>query len=423
MEPSSKQIKTSIILSPCQEAALAKLNQQEQSVFLTGLAGTGKSFLIREFLKDRDFKEYPVVASTGVAALLAGGRTFHSFFGLGILEGPPDKIIDKAARNYTLKKRLKQAKCIIIDEVSMLPALALDCAEAICRKIRNNSSPWGGLRIIALGDFAQLPPVSKNNQMRSWAFLSQAWERTQFDCVTLKSMQRSEDQDFLRVLNFIRAGSVNEEVCDYLNSKIDEDFNNQDKTFLFARRNDVDSFNQSKLNLIDNPLKEFRTSYSGGELAILQLKKIMPIPDVLQLKKNCLVMLRVNDPQYRFVNGSLGIIRDLDSENLTIELKRKNRLVDIKLSTFSLLDAEGEAIATAQNFPVNLAYATTIHKAQGATLDDMVTDLRKLWEPGQAYVALSRLRSGHGLTLVGWDEDSIFCDEQVLKFHQHIGLT
>ena len=410
-------------LSICQQRASQILNDTTQNVFVTGLAGTGKSFLIREFLKGRDFKEYPVVASTGVAALLAGGRTFHSFFGLGILDGPVDKIIDKASRNTSLKKRLRQARCIIIDEVSMLPGMALDCAEAICRRVRANESCWGGLRIIAVGDFAQLPPVQKEGGIRPWAFLSESWEASEFKSVNLQTMLRSEDQDFLKILNHIRAGEVNEGVADYLNGKVDEDFGSQDKPFLFSRRHEVEHFNQAKLKLIDNPLNEFKTEYFGNEMAIVQLKKIMPIPDVLQLKKNSLVMIRVNDPQYRYVNGSLGIVKDIDPEVLTIELKRKSRLVEIKPMNFSILDAEGEPVATAKNFPVNLAYATTIHKAQGATLDEMVTDLRRLWEPGQAYVALSRLRSGSGLTLVGWDAESILCDETVMRFHDRIGLS
>ncbi len=414
---------SSPVLSTCQQKASDILNQTADNVFITGLAGTGKSFLMREFLKGRDFKEYPVVASTGVAALLAGGRTFHSFFGLGILEGPIDKIIDKASRNQPLKKRLKEAKCIIIDEVSMLPGLALDCAEAICRKVRESTKPWGGLRIIAVGDFAQLPPVTKSENTRPWAFLSESWEMSEFKSVTLRTMLRSEDQNFLNILNFIRAGEVNDEVTQYLNSKIDEDYGSQDKPFLFSRRHEVDNFNEAKLGLIDNPLKEFKTAYFGNEMAILQLKKIMPIPDKLQLKKNALVMIRVNDPQYRFVNGSLGVIKDIDDDVLTVELKRRGRLVEIKPMSFSILDSEGEPLATAKNFPVNLAYATTIHKAQGATLDEMVTDLRRLWEPGHAYVALSRLRSGSGLTLVGWDESSIICDETVLRFHDRIGLS
>jgi ATP-dependent DNA helicase PIF1 len=128
-------------------------------------------------------------------------------------------------------------------------------------------------------------------------------------------------------------------------------------------------------------------------------------------------MIRVNDPALRYVNGSLGTIQEIEEDHLVIELKNKNT-VEIEPTAFSLLDAQGEVLATAINFPVMLAYATTIHKAQGATLDRMVCDLRQLWEPGQAYVALSRLRSGDGLTLVGWDESSIRVDPQVVEFYR-----
>jgi ATP-dependent exoDNAse (exonuclease V) alpha subunit len=167
-------------------------------------------------------------------------------------------------------------------------------------------------------------------------------------------------------------------------------------------------------------LREFATVYSGRERGVEQLKKNAPVSEVISLKKNARVMIRVNDPAYQYVNGSVGTVEDIAPTTLAIKLVN-GKIVELEQHTFSYLDAEGNSVATATNFPVSLAYAMTIHKSQGVTLDRMVVDLRRLWEPGQAYVALSRLRSGDGLTLAGWDETSIRVDPIVVAFQESIG--
>ncbi|MFO1520424.1 MAG: AAA family ATPase, partial [bacterium] len=191
-------------LSPCQERAHELLQNSRDNVFLTGHAGSGKSFLTRHFLKDKDRKKFPVVASTGAAAVLVGGRTFHSFFGLGILEGGPGPTIEKALADRRLVKRLREMEGFVLDEVSMISGPTLSVAETICRKVRDHSLPWGGARVIAVGDFAQLPPVNPHSRKKEWAFLDEAWERSRFAPAVLKSILRSEDETYLRVLNFIR---------------------------------------------------------------------------------------------------------------------------------------------------------------------------------------------------------------------------
>jgi ATP-dependent exoDNAse (exonuclease V) alpha subunit len=308
----------------------------------------------------------------------------------------------------------------VLDEVSMISGPTMNVAETICRRARNIDRPWGVARVIVVGDFAQLPPVNQYNRKKQWAFLDEVWKRSEFVPTVLKNILRSEDEEYLQVLNFIRAGTVNHEVRDYLDRRVDEDIVANRSTHLFPHRNTADQWNLQRLSEIDSPLKQFSTVYTGNPKAIETLKKQAPIPELLQIKENALVMIRVNDPMLRYVNGSLGTVLSISEECLVIELKN-GKIVEIKPNAFSILDAQGQVLATAFNFPVMLAYATTIHKAQGATLDKMVCDLRQLWEPGQAYVALSRLRSGEGLTLVGWDEASIRVDEQVAEFYREIG--
>src|SRR6056297_2203960 len=165
-------------LTPCQTRALEVL-QSKENVFVTGEAGTGKSFLVHRYLL-RYAPKATLLASTGAAAVLIGGRTFHSFFGLGILEGGKQRTIDKAIKNGKLLKRLREAHEIIIDEVSMLPGIVLDTAEEICRIARESDEPWGGLRVVAVGDFAQLPPVDRSGRRRDWAFDHPVWNYSKF---------------------------------------------------------------------------------------------------------------------------------------------------------------------------------------------------------------------------------------------------
>lgn len=408
------------LFSLCQENAFDLLDQTKENVFLTGSAGSGKSFLIRYFLQNKERRKFPVVASTGAAAVLVGGRTFHSFFGLGILEGGWEKTVDRALEDRKVVKRMQEMDGFVLDEVSMIPAPAFRAAEAICRIARKVKLPWGGARVIAVGDFAQLPPVNTQGSEKEWAFLDDAWRRSALKPALLKRVLRSQDPDYVSVLNWIRVGIVNDEVRDYLNGRVQPDLAQDSIPRLFPHRATADQFNRKRLAEINSPLKEFETEYTGAPYAVEQLKKNAPIPERLHLKEGALVMIRINSPSLAFVNGSLGTITKMGNGILDIQLNN-GRPVELEKHTFSILNADGLAVATAQNFPVTLSYATTIHKAQGATMDGMVCDLRGLWEPGQAYVALSRLRTGAGLRLVGWDEGSIRVDEAVMRFHE--GLT
>lgn len=258
---------------------------------------------------------------------------------------------------------------------------------------------------------------------KEWAFLDDSWKKTQFTSIALETIMRSEDSDYLSVLNHVRNGLVNDEVETYLNSRTNPDIDDLEQveaTHLFPHRETAENFNLKCLSELKKPLQKFPTVYTGKDRFVEQIKKNAPIPEVLQIKESALVMTRMNDPQLKYINGSLGTILKISSEEITIQLKN-GRIVKIEPATFSLLDANGDPIATATNFPITLAYASTIHKAQGATLDGMVCDLRRLWEPGQAYVALSRLRKGSDLTLTGWDAASIRVDPDVITFHQSLG--
>lgn len=402
------------------------LNGTDQNIFLTGCAGSGKSYLIHKYLLDKDRKTFPVVASTGVAAVLVNGRTFHSFFGLGIMEGGREDTIHRALKNKQLLSRLRKITGFVLDEVSMIPGPALSAAEQICGLARKKPHlPWGGARVIAVGDFAQLPPVSRGSSIKPWAFLDDCWKKSQFQPIVLKTLMRFQDENYLHILNAVRLGIVDDDVTEFLNQKTYEDDPQtlEDIPFFFPLRKQADFLNQKRLDEISSQLVEFETEYTGAAWAITSLKKNIPIPDTLRMKKSALVMLRINDPGYQYVNGSLGHVIEIEEDTIHIELLKNSKIVEIEKTEFSLLSANGEAVATALNFPITLAYAATIHKSQGMTVDRLAVDLRRLWEPGQAYVALSRVRSGDGLTLFGWDKNSIRVDPQVVRFHQELTET
>ncbi len=397
-----------------------KVLQGTENVFLTGAAGSGKSYLLGQFLKDRDSKAFPILASTGAAAILVGGRTFHSFFGLGIMEKGVQATVERATSNKLIAKRMKQTSGIIIDEVSMLSGPVLRAAEMIARKTRGNSTPWGGLRVIAVGDFAQLPPVNPYSPQREWAFQDDVWELSAFEPAVLHEIMRTQDTAFLEVLNSVRNGVVDSQVTTFLDartaSKPTSDF---EGTRLFARREHVEKYNLMRLEEITTESKTFQTIYTGKPEEIEKFKKNSPIGDVITLKEEALVMLRQNDPERQWVNGSLGRIKEITDTELTILLLNR-REIRVKPCEFTLLDAGGEPVVTAKNFPVSLAWAVTIHKAQGASLDCMIADLRGLWEPGQGYVALSRAKNPNALFLEGWHPSSLKVDPAVTLFHQKL---
>ena len=390
-------------------------------MFLTGAAGTGKSFLLDQYLRGKGSDDFPIVASTGAAAVIVGGRTFHSFFGLGIMEGGPEMAVNKALRSRKVLSRLQRASCVIIDEVSMLSGVTLMAAEAVARRARGKSEPWGGLRIIVVGDFAQLPPVTPGNQTKDWGFLHPVWEQSDFEPALLSTVMRTQDTEFLEILNFVRDGIVNERVYEFLTERVNTSTDGIDATRLYPHRAKADQYNLQRLHALPEKEYAIQTRYMGDEKYMDSAKRNLPIPDTLQLKVGALIMMRRNDVsgEGRFVNGSLGHVKAVEADILHVHLFSGEH-IEVEKYKFSSLDGDGNEVMAAWNFPVSLAWATTIHKAQGATLDRMIVDLHQLWEPGQAYVALSRVRSGNGLLIERWSESSIRADALVTSFYDSL---
>ncbi len=413
-------------LSTEQQTALELLKSGD-NIFLTGGAGSGKSFVVREFMKNADPKILPILASTGAAAVLLGGRTFHSFFGLGIMEGGTEATYSRAAKDNKLLNRIKKVEGVIIDEISMIPGDALMVAEKLSQLARASTLPWGGMRLIAVGDFGQLPPVARFGQKRDWCFLNSVWNKTNFITCELKHNQRVQETKFLDVLQYVRNGQITPQVKEFLDEHTKPHDEDHPGTRLFPRREQSEMYNQKKLNEINEDEHVIDSIYLGDEKFVTNLKKTAPVVEKLKIKVGCRILFLKNDPQKRWVNGTRGTVTDFASDSITIRkdyLGRSNsklgREVSVEKFQFSMLDADGNVKASVIQFPLTLAYATTIHKSQGATLDELWCDLGALWEPGQAYVALSRLRDSKGLHIVRWNSKSFIVDPNVEKFYKSL---
>lgn len=400
-----------------QKKALKALLQTNQNIYLTGAGGTGKSHIIKLFreIKKLQQSQIPIVASTGAAALLVNGVTFNSYFGLGIMAGGIEQTINTAMTSRVVCERIIYTDCVIIDEISMISATTFKAANLLCQKIRKNKKPFGGIRLICVGDFLQLGPYSETNKV-DWIFNGTCWKEAKVKKIELSKIMRTTESSFLKVLGKVRFGKIDKEVSTFLNKKVIkkgmEDF---DGARIFSRNHEVDSYNEKKLKSLTTPLITVKTQYVGDSHAIERMRENLVIPENLYLKKGALIMMRVNNFQEGYVNGTMGHIVGIGNDVLTIK-KLSGETIQIKKHIFEFLNGSGEVIAKAKNYPLTLAWAITIHKAQGASLDKALISIDRLWLHGQAYTALSRLRSEKGLFLEKWDKKSFIVDKSVLKF-------
>lgn len=416
------------VLNQDQTRALEIL-KSDRNVFLSGAAGTGKSTLINYYKKHHN-PQIEVLCSTGLASVLVGGRTFHSYFGIGIMNEPLEVILDRVMSNPAMVARILKAKTILIDEISMLPGKALDYADFICRSIRADKADqaFAGIRVIACGDFLQLPPVSKGNEPIDWSFKSLAWTALEMVEIDLREPMRTTDSYFLKVLASVRKGLVGPEVTKFLNSKIikPEEIDSFVGTRIFARKADVAAYNEKKLNELKTPLVVFETDYEGNPSAVERLKRNLPIDDKILLKIGAFVMVRVNagsgfgndSKEKEYVNGTLGhVINIVGQHSVTIKTL-DGRYINFKRHVFELKDGDGTVLARSSNVPLSVSYGVTIHRSQGSSVDRAIMDLRNLFTYSQAYTALSRMTNSEGLKIIGWDRRSIFVDPTVIEFYR-----
>jgi len=386
------------------------------NVFLTGEPGSGKTHTINEFvawLRGSGI-EPSITAATGIAATHVAGMTMHSWSGIGIAESLSDADIDRIATKEHIAKRLAKAKVLIIEEISMLSASTFEMADSICREVRRVDAPFGGLSVILVGDFFQLPPISRGRDVK-FAYESPVWRDLNLLTCYLTEQYRQDDVDFLSVLSAIRSGEVETIHYEELmrRHKGPEELP-PDAPKLFSHNADVDRINAEQLAKLPGTAKKFRMSSKGKDSMVDGLKRGCLSPETLELKEGAAVMFTKNSPQGKFVNGTLGVVTGWDTDGSPI-VKTKDGL---RITTEPMewqLEEQGKVKASVSQIPLRLAYAMTVHKSQGMSMDAAIIDLSKAFEYGQGYVALSRVRRLSGVFLTGLNQRALEVHPEILE--------
>ncbi|HXK41145.1 MAG TPA: PIF1 family DEAD/DEAH box helicase [Candidatus Paceibacterota bacterium] len=395
-----------------QETALSIL-KTGRSVFLTGEPGSGKTHTINQYipyLKQLKINA-AVTASTGIAATHINGMTLHSWSGIGIKKKLSDTDIRKIIK-YRGKKIDKTA-VLVIDEISMLDASVLDLVDTVCRAVKKSELPFGGVQVVFVGDFFQLPPVRRQDEAPyKFAFESNAWQTANPAVCYLTEQHRQSDSELVGLLSAIRSGDVLDSHYECLDRCLARSPDNQKITKLFPHNADVDKINLEELNKLSGSSVSFVMKSKGNERFVEQLKKGCLSPEELKLKKGAVVMFTKNNFELGYVNGTIGTVIGFDEdefdeeEALPIVKTREGKKIIVGPAEW-IVEENGEAIAKIEQLPLRLAWAMTIHKSQGATLDEAFVDLKGAFVEGQGYVALSRVKALNGFYLNGYNENAL----------------
>ncbi|MBP6860314.1 MAG: helix-turn-helix domain-containing protein [Candidatus Pacebacteria bacterium] len=387
------------------------------NAFLTGEPGSGKTHTVNAYIRwlhERGI-EPAITASTGIAATHVGGMTIHAWSGIGVLSDLTEYDLDRISANERVARRVRNATVLIIDEISMLSAQTLSMVDAVCREIRRAQAPFGGLQVVMVGDFFQLPPVVKrqstgflDSPSTQFAFSSPAWTAANPLVLYLAEQHRQEDAEFLGVLSAIRSGTVDDDHREYLLSRVKEEaaeIGDAEVTRLYSHNADVDRMNEIELGKLSGLSRRYEMEGKGPDHLLDALKRGCLSPEFLTIKPGSRVMFTRNDPMGRYANGTLGTVIGFTGGHPIVVLEN-NEEVLAEPAEWKMEDA-GKILATVTQVPLRLAWAITVHKSQGLTLDAALIDLSKAFEYGQGYVALSRVRSGEGLTLSGINERAL----------------
>ncbi len=402
-----------------QEQALSLL-KTGANAFLTGGPGSGKTHTVNAYvawLRERGI-EPAVTASTGIAATHIGGMTIHSWSGIGIRSSLSAWDIDQITSNEPLVRRILKTQVLIIDEISMLDARTFSMVDTVCRAIRQNPAAFGDIQLICVGDFFQLPPVSRVDRgepRATFAFASPAWAAYRPLVCYLEGQYRQDDGEFLSVLTAIRENQVTTEHLDLLRSRMAAEGEDVDDVVkLFPHNADVDRLNADALTRLPGSPKTYLMRSSGKDGVVASLKRGCLSPEVLHLKLGAAVMFTRNNPQMGYVNGTLGVVEgfEIGSGNPIVRTRGGERVV-AEPKEWSV-EENGKKRGSVEQVPLRLAWAMTVHKSQGMSLDAAIMDLSNAFEYGQGYVALSRVRRLSGLYLIDFGKKALSVHPDIL---------
>ena len=404
------------------------------NVFITGPAGSGKTHVVNQYIAYLREHHVPVgiTASTGIAATHMGGMTIHSWSGIGIKDDITEYDLESISEKAQLRKRMQETKVLIIDEVSMLHHFRLDLVDQVLKHVRKSDKPFGGLQVVLCGDFFQLPPVS-----RSWSnsgegsrdthfiYRSKAWHEGKFTICYLSENYRQVDDISLSILNEIRSGEVSDGAREELRGRFNVRSTEIEPTRLYTHNADVDAINERELGKVNSSEFEYEMRSTGRKPLVEGLKKSCLAPEILRLRKGARVMCVKNNFDAGYVNGTLGVVVSCGPGVDPVIITAPNRehpqgeRITIEQASWRIED-EGRVIAEITQYPLRLAWAITVHKSQGMSLDAIEVDLSRSFEPGMGYVALSRVRTLAGLTILGMNEGALKVHPEVLKYDRNL---
>jgi uncharacterized protein YpbB len=428
------------------------INQTNRSIFLTGKAGTGKTTLLKEIIKSTH-KNCVVVAPTGIAALNAGGVTIHSMFQLPFGGFIPDNSSPQFSENSkfetkaTLRRHFKMSavkkaviknmELLIIDEVSMLRSDLMDAIDFMLQSVRRKSHPFGGVQVLFIGDLLQLPPIIRDEEWRTlrsyykgkFFFHSHVIQQNPPLYIELSKIFRQTDEQFISVLNNLRNNQIMQSDIQILNQFVQPNFDlKANKGYITLTTHNVKADSINSQSLID--LEGIARTYKA--LVVDDFPdKIYPLEEKLELKIGAQIMFVKNDLSFdkNFFNGKMGVIKSLSEQEILVYFPEENKTIEVERYEWQNIryyvdentkEISEEVLGTFSHYPIKLAWAITVHKSQGLTFDKAALDVSQVFLPGQAYVALSRLRSLNGLVLLTpLQMNGISSDQDVVEYAEN----
>lgn len=393
-----------------------------ESVLLTGPAGSGKTYILNQFIRHAKAagKHVSVTATTGLAATHLGGTTIHAWAGIGVMDELPDRFADHVSKGR--RDIITKTDVLIIDEISMLHDFRLDMVDMACRLVREQPDvPFGGIQVIMSGDFFQLPPINRGDS-RAGRFVvySNVWQELNPTICYLVEQYRQDDEDLLKILDAMRAGDVRRHHAEMLLERGASELPDGDLTELHTTNIDVDKINLAKLDALEGDEYTYTQSTTGGANYVENLQRSVLAPAELKLKQGALVMAVKNATDRKYVNGSLGVITGFDSmTNYPIVKFHNGKTIDMVPDSWELRDGDKKRASITQ-IPLRLAWAITVHKSQGMTLDAARIDLGKAFVEGMGYVALSRVKNLNNLYLAGLNRMALRVSDDAKYIDAHL---
>ena len=407
-----------------QQSSVFEILKSGKNTFMTGSAGTGKTYVLNQYIRYlKERKIYPsILAPTGIAASHLGGQTIHSFFSLGIRDQIDEEFLDSLLKKKNLQTRFAKLKVLIIDEVSMISPAIFTAMDIILKGFKKSALAFGGVQVILSGDFFQLPPVSRNNPSKRFAWQSPCWRELDLRTCYLEKKFRQDDDDIIHILDEIRSGLITQKTHDLLESRFHQELSIEfTPTKLYTHNIDVDRINLQELDALPSPAHIFKSENTGSKANIEKIFKTSLVLEDMTLKKNAIVIFIKNNQELGYVNGTTGMVRGFDKDTkMPIVKLSNNRLIDVARENWVVENAKGEVSAKVSQLPLRLAWAITIHKSQGMTLQSAEIDLSKTFESGQGYVALSRIKSLQGLRLMGINDMALQVDPLIRSIDDRI---